>query len=291
VEYRTLGRTNYRVSILTIGGCGPGICPDEGEAIRAVEDAINRGLNMLDIAPSYGQAEIRLGKLMRKYRSKLVITEKTLERSKEGAWKELRRSLERLGAEYFDVYQFHAVGTLEELDQIFSDNGAMKAFLEAKDQGLIKHIGITAHKDMRVVQEALKRFDFDTILIPVTPISLVHPTPENDFRPILKIARDRNIGVIAIKAIASSRWEKGKDHHEYHTWYKPFDDEEAMAIGIRFALSQEGVATYPMACDVRLWPKILKIGETFRPMTEEEQRRAVEYVRARGAYPLFPEIT
>ncbi|GGT98118.1 oxidoreductase [Sulfodiicoccus acidiphilus] len=287
LERRRLGRTGYQVSILTIGGCGPGICPDAEMGVKAVQDAIARGLNMLDIAPSYGEAELRLGKLVRENRNKLVITEKTMERSREGAWRELKTSLERLGANYFDAYQFHAVGSLEELDAIFSDNGAMKAFLEAKDMGLIKHIGITAHKDMRVVMEALKRFDFDTILIPVTPISLVHPTPENDFRPLLKIARDRDVGVIAIKAVAKGRWD-GEPHH-YQTWYHPFDDEESMEVGMRFALSQEGVATYPMACDVRLWPKILKIGESFRRMSDEEQRKAVEYVKARGASPLFPE--
>lgn len=286
MEYRTLGRTGYKVSVLTIGGCGPGIAPDVKEAVNAVENAINAGLNMVDIAPSYGDAEVRLGEVISKNRKRLTIAEKTLERSKEGAWTELKRSLERLKVEYFDVYQFHAVGSLEELDQIFSENGAMKTFLEAKDQGLIKHIGITVHKDMRIVQRALELFDFDTILIPVTAISLIHPTPENDFRPILKIARDRDVGVIAIKAVARRRWNSQK---KYQTWYEPFEDEDDIEKGVHFTLSQEGVTTYSMACDIKLWPKIIRAGERFRKLSEEEQKEVVEYFKNKEGFPLFPE--
>jgi len=90
LERRRLGRTGYEVSILTIGGCGPGICPDAETGVKAVQDAMSRGLNMLDIAPSYGEAELRLGKLVRENRDGLVITEKTMERSREGAWRELK---------------------------------------------------------------------------------------------------------------------------------------------------------------------------------------------------------
>ncbi|MBO3802232.1 MAG: aldo/keto reductase [Thermoproteota archaeon] len=286
MEYRTLGRTGYKVSTLTIGGCGPGIAPNVKEAVEVVEKAIEAGLNIVDIAPSYGEAETRLGDIISKNRKRLVITEKTLERSKEGAWKELKRSLERLKVEYFDVYQFHAVGSLEELNQIFSENGAMRAFLEARDQGLIKHIGITVHKDMRIVQKALEVFDFDTILIPVNAISLIHPTPENDFRPILKIARDREVGVIAIKAIARRRWSSQK---RYQTWYEPFEDDEDIEKGVHFTLSQEGVTTYSMACDIKLWPKIIKAGESFRKLSEEEQKEIVDYFKSKEGFPLFPE--
>ncbi len=288
MEYRRLGKTGLRVSILTIGGCGPGIAPNPSEAIKAVEDAINRGVNMLDIAPSYGEAELRLGSIVRRYRDRLIIAEKTLARTREEALRELRTSLERLGAKYFDIYQFHAVSSLEELEKIFSDSGAMKTFLEARDQGLIRYIGITVHNDMRIVLRALEKFDFDTILIPVTAISMIHPTPENDFRPILRIARDRDIGVIAIKAIAMRRWRQD-EQRIYQTWYRPFDNEEDIQKAINYTLSQEGVATYSLCCDIRLWPKIIKAGENYVKLSIEEQERIVEEFRRKGAYPLFPE--
>ena len=287
LEYRVLGRTGYRVSVLTIGGCGPGLHPDPDEAVKAVEEAIGRGVNMVDIAPSYGEAEDRLGDVIERYRARLVIAEKTLERSYEGAWRELRTSLKKLRAGYFDIYQLHAIGSLEELDRVFSEKGAIKAFLEAREQGLIRYIGITAHKDMRIVLRALERFDFDTVLIPVYAAALTNPRPENDFRPVLRAARDREVGVIAIKSIAMRRWREGKER-KYLTWYRPFDSEEDIQKAINFTLSQEGVATYPMACDIRLWPKILRAAENFRRLSEEEQARIVEEFREKGAQPLFP---
>lgn len=293
MEKRRLGRTGYNVTILTIGGAGPGFTPDPQEGVKAFEMALEKGLNMLDIAPSYGEAEARLGPLVRKYRSRLVIAEKTMERTREGAWAELKRSLERLGAGYFDIYQFHAVSSLEELDRIFSKGGALEAFLEARDTGLIKYIGITVHNDMRIVLKALERFDFDTVLIPVNVGSMIAPSPENDFRPVLKAALDRDIGVIAIKAIAKGRWPGGQRRmigdRQFTTWYEPLEDQEDIDRAVWFTLSQEGVTTYSMTSEVRLWPKVISAGERFRRLSEEEQREVVEYFRSKGVRPLFPE--
>lgn len=286
MEYRRLGRTNLRVSILTIGGYGPGVYPDAQEAVKAVENAINEGLNIIDIAPSYGEAEVRLEPLIKKYRDRLIIAEKTLERTYEGAWRELKTTLSRFGVDSIDIYQFHAVGSLDELNKIFSENGAAKAFLEARDQGLIKFIGITVHADMRIALKALEIFDFDTILIPVYAAAMTMPRPENDFRPVLKIAIDRDIGVIAIKSIARRRYVGEK---RYTTWYEPFDTQEDIDLAVWYTLSQEPVATYSMAGDIRLWPMILNAGKRFRKLSSEEQERVIEVFKEKGAKPLFPE--
>uniref|UniRef100_A0A7J2U658 Aldo/keto reductase n=1 Tax=Ignisphaera aggregans TaxID=334771 RepID=A0A7J2U658_9CREN len=288
MEYRRLGRTGFKVSILTIGGCGPGVCPDSNEAIKAVENAIMEGLNMIDIAPSYGEAEVRLGSLIKKYRDRLVIAEKTLERTYEGAWRELKTTLSRFGVDSIDIYQFHAVKSLEELNSIFSEKGAAKAFLEARDQGLIKYIGITVHADMSVALKALEMFDFDTILIPVYAAAMTIPRPENDFRPVLKIAMDRDIGVIAIKSIAMRRYLPGEEK-KYTTWYKPFDNQEDIDKAVWFTLSQEPVTTYATACDIRLWPMILSAGKRFRKLSLEDQEKVINEFKAKGAKPLFPE--
>ncbi|MCX8183548.1 MAG: aldo/keto reductase [Crenarchaeota archaeon] len=285
MEYRILGRTGFKVSILAIGGCGPGIAPNTEEGLKAFEKAVEKGINMVDVAPSYGDAETRLGQLIRRNRDKLVITEKTLERTREGAWGELRQTLSRFQVENLDVYQFHAVNTLDELEKIFSENGAMKAFLEAREQGLIRHIGLTAHSDMRIVVKALEKFDFDTVLIPVNVGSIIEPAPENDFNPVLKIARDRDIGVIAIKAISKGRWT---GERKYQTWYEPMDEQEDIDKAVWFTLSQEPVATYSMACDIRLWPKIISAGERFRKLSGGEQEEVLNYFRSRGVRPLFP---
>jgi predicted aldo/keto reductase-like oxidoreductase len=286
MEYRLLGRTGFKVSILAIGGCGPGVAPNLEEGLKAFENALEKGINMVDIAPSYGEAETRLAQLIRRNRGKLVVTEKTLERTREGAWMELRQTLSRFNVENLDVYQFHAVSTLEELEKIFSEDGAMKAFLEAREQDLIKYIGITAHSDMRIVVKALERFDFDTVLIPVNVGSMIAPAPENDFKPVLKIARERNTGVIAIKAIAKGKWI---GERKYQTWYEPMDEQEDIDKAVWFTLSQDPVATYSMACDIRLWPKIMSAGEEFRKLSQEEQEDVISYFRNKGILPLFPE--
>ncbi len=285
MEYRRLGRTGFKASILTIGGCGPGIAPNMEDGFKAFEKAVEKGINMVDVAPSYGEAETRLGQLIRRNRDKLIVTEKTLERTREGAWRELRQTLSRFQVENIDVYQFHAVSTLEELEKIFSEDGAVKAFLEAREQGLIRHIGITAHSDMRIVVKALEKFDFDTVLIPVNVGSLIAPAPENDFNPVLKIARDRDIGVIAIKAISKGRWT---GERKYQTWYEPMDGQEDIDKAVWFTLSQEPVATYSMACDIRLWSKIISAGERFRKLASEEQEAVVKYFKTKGVKPLFP---
>jgi len=285
IEYRVLGKTGLKVSIITIGGCAPGFASSHEDAIKAVENAIGAGLNVIDVAPTYGEAENRLGPLIKKYRSRLIVTEKTKERTKEGAWKELKSSLEKLGVEYFDVYQFHAVDTLEDLEKIFDKDGAIHAFIEARDIGLIRNIGITSH-NIRIAIKALEKFDFDTVMVPINVGSMILPRPENDFRPLLKIAVDRNVGVIAIKAIARRRWLAPQKR--YHTWYEPFEEQEDIDKSLWFTLSQDGVATYSMACALTLWPMIINAAQRFRKLNKKEREEIMQYFAKKEVKPLFP---
>ncbi|MCD6562427.1 MAG: aldo/keto reductase [Thermoproteales archaeon] len=286
IEYRRLGRTELRVSIITIGGCAPGFASTLEEATKAFKEAISLGLNVVDIAPTYGKAEDRLGPLIKKYRDKLIITEKTKQRTKKDAWIELNKSLEKLGAKYFDVYQFHAVDTIEDLEKIFSRDGAIHAFIEAKEVGLIKNIGITSH-NVQTILKALEKFDFDTVMTPINAGNMIIPRPQNDFRPLLKIAIDRDIGVIAIKAIAKRRWSTS--NKRYNTWYEPFDQQDDVDKALWFALSQEPVATYSMACDLKLWPLIIKAAQRFKRLDKKEQEDVIKCFAQKSAMPLFPE--
>jgi len=284
MEERRLGRTGHQATILTMGGCGPGFV-SHANADKAVRLVMDHGVNMIDVAPSYGKAELRLRPWIEKYRDRFFLAEKTLKRTKKEAWEELNQSLERLGTDHFDVYQFHAVSTVKELDQMLGKGGAIEAFKEAKETGLIRHIGITGHEDMRVLVKALELFDFDTVLAPVNIACMAFPDPVNDFRPLLKAARDRDVGVIAIKSIAKRRWIGEK---LYNTWYDPLDDPKEVETAFRFTLSQEGVTTYSMPCDVRLWPSLLEAGELYRRMDEGEQDALIRHAREHGFKPLFP---
>lgn len=286
MDTRIFGKTRAKITIITMGGCGLGYV-DQNEADKAVKLAMDHGINVIDVAPTYGNAEIRLNPWIEKFRNKFFLSEKTLKRKKNGAWRQLNRSLEKLGTSYFDLYQFHAVSSMEELDQILGENGAMEAFLEAKETGLIKNIGITAHEDVRVLQKALELSnDIDTVLLPVYIAADLHPSPVNDYRKILEITCEKNIGVTAIKAISKSRWH---GNATYNTWYEPLDTQELIDLTVWFTLSQEGVTTYSLPCDVRLWPLVLDAAKRYKKLSLGEQDNIIKMTSKNELLPLFPE--
>jgi len=286
METRVFGKTGAKITFITMGGCGLGYV-DQSEADKAVKLAMDHGINMIDVAPTYGNAEIRLNPWIEKYRNKFFLSEKTLKRKKSGAWRQLKRSLEKLGTPYFDLYQFHAVSSMEELNQILGENGAMEAFKEAKETGLIKHIGITIHHDVRVLEKALEvSDDFDTVLLPVYVAALVNPNSDNDFKKILEITREKNIGVTAIKAISKRRWHGDAT---YNTWYEPLENQDLIDQAVWFTLSQEGVTSYSLPCDVRLWPLVLDAATRYKKLNYEEQENFVQMARENEFQPLFPE--
>jgi predicted aldo/keto reductase-like oxidoreductase len=176
---------------------------------------------------------------------------------------------------------------MDEIDQILGENGAMEAFREAKEIGRIKNIGITAHEDMRVLQKALELSDdIDTVLLPIYVAAIAHPNPVNDFKKILDIALEKNIGVTAIKAISKSRWN---GEASYNTWYEPLSSQELIDQAVWFTLSQEGVTTYSLPCDVKLWPSVLDAATRYKKLNEEEQRKVVNKAIENEYRPLFPE--
>jgi predicted aldo/keto reductase-like oxidoreductase len=241
---------------------------------------------MIDIAPTYGNSEVLLAPWMKTHRNRVFLAEKTTERTKEGAEKELNQSLKRLNVKDFDLYQLHAVSSMDELDQIFGPDGAMEAFKEAQDTGLVRYLGITGHENMRVHLEAIKRFDFDLVLLPVSLCTAVDFHPMNDYRPILEYAEESDMGVTAIKAISRGRWGGSK---KYNTWYMPSDNMKDIQLGVNFTLSQSPVGNFPTPCDHRLWEMVLEAGENFQPMDVEEQKEAIEYAKENGFSPLYPE--
>lgn len=281
---RKLGQMGYNASIITLGGCGVGRV-DQAVADRHIELALEHGVNMIDVAPTYGDAELRLAPWAQKMRSSFFIAEKTRERSREGAEKELNESLARLGVDKFDLYQMHAIGNMDELETALGEGGAIEAFREAQETGLTDYIGITGHEDMRVLKEALTRHLFDSVLLPVSLCSMAKPHPQNDFKPVLEEAQDQGVSVTAIKAVARGRWTGERSHG---TWYEPSATLGDIELGIRYTLSQENVATYSLPCDEGLWGMVLDAAERFEPMTDAEQREAVHYAKEQGFSPLFP---
>jgi aryl-alcohol dehydrogenase-like predicted oxidoreductase len=282
MEKRRLGRTGHMSSILTFGSAALWKV-SEAEAEEAIELAIGHGVNHFDVAPSYGQAEIRLGPWMEKHHSEIFLACKTGERSKTRAWDSIKRSLETLRVGYFDLYQFHGVNDLEALNVVLSPEGALEAVLEAKEQGLVRHIGITGHRPF-VFVEALNRFDFDTVLFPLNRILAAHRNDYTDFTTLLALAEKKDVGTIGIKAFAKRPWQAAM--HMYRTWYEPFDEQTEIDRSLWYALSQ-GITTAALPADLSLWPLAIDAAERYRAMDAREQEEAIAEVRQYR--PIFPQ--
>jgi aryl-alcohol dehydrogenase-like predicted oxidoreductase len=285
MEKRRLGRTGHYSTVMIFGAAAFWeISPED--ASSALDLVRAHGVNHIDVAPSYGQAEARLGPWLatRKHRSEVFLGCKTYERSRPAAYDELRRSLERLRVDHFDLYQLHAVGEMEELDKALGPNGSLEAILQAREEGLLKFIGITGHgyHAPAVHAVALERFDFDTVMTSLNFVQWADPYFRESAERLLSLAAQKDVGVMVIKAVTRGPW--GERPHRYHTWYEPFEAQADIEKGIRFALSLS-VTGFASPGDVRLLPQAIAAAESFRPMSPEEQEALVN---SAGAYqPLF----
>ena len=203
---RILGNTGVSVPILGLGGAGQTPLSKYGqekEAIALIEAALQLGIRYFDTAANYGPSEDYLGKVLPAYRSDVFIATKTDQRDYDGAWRELERSLKRLQTDQIDFWQLHHVSFEEELEQIFSKNGAAKAIEEAKSQKIIRFSGITGHHEPDVIAKALQRYPFDMTLVALNAADVHHPRPFS--KTVLPVAKERNIGVIGMKIPAYGR--------------------------------------------------------------------------------------
>ncbi len=273
MQTRRFGRTGHMSTLAIFGGVALGQVT-QAVADQAMQQLIDYGVNHIDIAPSYGDAELRLGPWMKTERERFFLGCKTTERTKAGAAAELRRSLERLHVDRFDLYQLHAVTSMQELDQVLGPGGALEAVLDARAEGLTRYIGITGHgyNVVRVFQEALKRFDFDSILFPVNFVQYADPTYRTDAERLLAAAQQKDVGVMAIKAVARGQW--GHQEHKYHMWYQPFEQPDRIQDAVDFTLSQP-VTGYCTGGDPTLLPDFLQACANFAPMSEQEQQKLI----------------
>ncbi len=271
METRRLGRTGHQSSILIFGGFAL-FQANQKEADAALEKALDNGINHIDVSPVYGQAETRIGSWFKRNGRKFFIGCKTHERQKNDARESIRRSLETLNVDYFDLFQLHGVDSINVLNIILGPGGAIEAILEARDQGLVHHIGITGHNPP-TQNEALQRFDFDTVMFPLNRVHAAHWTDWNDWRPLLKTARQKDVGVMAIKSVAKSARE-GPNEKGYNTWYEPFDEAEEIEKSLRYTLSQDITAAI-LPGELRLWPMVIDAANRFSPLNEKEQQEVI----------------
>jgi aryl-alcohol dehydrogenase-like predicted oxidoreductase len=257
----------------------------QDEADEAMERVIEAGVNHIDVAPTYGDAEDRLGPWLARERDRFFVGGKTTERTQDGAAREMRESLERLQIDQFDLYQLHAVNSMEELTAVTGPNGALQAVLEGRGEGLTRFIGITGHglDAPTVFVEALNRFDFDSVLFPINFVLYANADYRRRAEELARQCRSRDVGTMAIKSIAKGLWSEDESR-TYNTWYKPFDEADEIQKAVDFALSQNvtGLCT---AGDPQLLPRFLEACEAFTPM--EEGRQEALMATADAYEPIF----
>lgn len=269
MQTRRLGRTGHQSSLVLMGTAGLGKVGQE-EADAAMDFMLANGVNHIDIAPSYGEAELRVGPWMPRIRNKVFLGSKTAKRTKQEAWDEMQNTLKRLQVKSVDLYQFHGVTTFADLEAIFAPGGALEAFVEAKKQGLTKFLGMTGHglDAPRIQIEALKRLDLDTVMFPLNFVLWTNPVYRADVEELLGICAKRDVGVQCIKSLCKAPW--GERERRWRPWYEPFDDLSMIKAATRWVLSQP-ITGIPCAGDNRLWPAIVDAAERFTPMSKKEQ--------------------
>lgn len=283
METRTFGRTGHE-STVAILGCAAFGQVDQAETDQAMKLALDHGVNHIDIAPSYGHAEERVAPWMKTHRGDFFLGCKTMERSAAGARNELETSLKRLGVNHFDLYQLHAVKTMDDLDEATREGGALDTLIKARDEGLIRFIGITGHGVYApsVFLKALDRFAFDSVLFPLNFIQFADSQFRSEALALLRKCRADLVGAMLIKSICKGPW--GDQAQTYHTWYEPFTNEREIQDAVNFTLSQDaaGICT---AGDTRLLPKVLDACENFTMLSAQDQE---EMIRQAAAFdPLF----
>lgn len=276
METRRLGRTGHMSSIIVFGGFAL-LQASQKDADTALETALANGINHIDVSPIYGQAEARIGSWFNRNGKQFFLGCKTHEREKAAAWESLKRSLDTLKVDHFDLFQFHGVDSIEIVSTILGPRGAMEAVIEAREQGLLKYIGITGHRP-DVQNEALNLYDFDTIMFPLNRVHAAHPEKWNDFLPLLKTAREKDTGVLAIKSVAKQLWKNpDRASHSYQTWYEPFDEAAEIEKSLWYTLSQD-ITSAVLPGDLRLWPMAIDAAQRFKPLDIEVQKTVIKEV-------------
>ena len=276
METRRLGRLGHRSSVIIYGAAGLGAV-DQDTADASVQQALDAGVNHFDVAASYGDAELRLGPWMPRIRDDIFLASKTGDRDVDGAWASINRSLERLQTDSLDLIQLHAVGSMEELDQVTGVGGAVEAAVRARDEGLVGAIGITGHGwDAPAVHtEALRRFPFDTVLTPWNYVLSTTPGYAAAFDRLCAAVAAEDAGLMTIKTGSRRNWVDPDADHDYATWYEPLDDQPRVTAAVAWVLSHPQITGIPSGGDPKLVPMFLRAEAERVGMSREDAAAVV----------------
>jgi aryl-alcohol dehydrogenase-like predicted oxidoreductase len=281
IPRRILGKTGEQLSMIGFGGI---VVMNEstGEASNIVAEAVDRGINYFDVAPSYGNAQERLGPALAPYRKNCFLACKTEGRMKDDSRKQLEESLQLLKTDHVDLYQFHALTKMTELDQVLGPGGAMETMEAAKKEGKIRYIGFSVHSAETAVA-AMDRYNFDTILFPVNWVLFT----QAGFGPqILKKAQSKNMGILALKSMAKTVWpaDQKQNHPEPKCWYQPARFPDEASLGLRWTLGHPVTAAIPPG-EERYFRLAMEVAQNYKPLDTQEEQALL--AGGRGVEPIF----
>jgi predicted aldo/keto reductase-like oxidoreductase len=278
---RVLGKTGDKLSIVGFGGIA---LRNNGQefANELIPKAFNAGINYFDVAPGYGDSQELMGPPLRVYRNDVFLACKTGERDKAGAEKELNESLKLLKTDHFDLYQFHAMSNMEDVEKVFGPDGAMETFLKARKDGKIRHIGFSAHNE-EVALKMMELFDFDSILYPINCVCWEN----GNFGPqVFKTAKSKGMGVLALKAVASHRVPEEERPYP-NMWYKPFEESEKIEKALAFTLAKDITATVHGGDSLFMKKTLdfIRANKEIKPPTQAEISKMVEGIKPIFSHP------
>jgi aryl-alcohol dehydrogenase-like predicted oxidoreductase len=271
IAKQLFGRTGHESTRAVFGGASLSKVTQD-EADQTLEVLLRYGINHLDVAAGYGNAELRIAPWLKKYPGRFFLATKTGERTYDGAKRQIHLSLERMGVERVDLIQLHSLADPIEWDTALSPRGALEACIEAREQGLVRFIGVTGHGSQIAATHlrSLERFDFDSVLLPYSHIMMQDPHYAAAFEKVAAVCAERNVAVLTIKSIARRPWW-GRERTRA-TWYQPFEDQQDIDAAVHWVLARPGIFLATTG-DIHLMPKVLDAATRFTSAPPEETMR------------------
>ncbi len=283
IPHLTFGRSKHESTRAIFGAASLGQV-SQGDADKTLDLLLEYGINHIDTAASYGDSELRIAPWLRRYPKTFFLATKTGERSYQAARDELHRSLERLGVDRVDSIQLHNLAQDDEWDIALGPGGALEALIEARDAGLVKHIGVTGHglQIARMHLKSLEVFDFDSVLFPYSYILMQHPQYAADVQALMAVCQERKVAMQTIKAITRRPWGEGQQTRA--TWYEPLETQEDIDTMVHWVMGEAEVFLCTVG-DIGLLPKMLKAVSAYQSPPSEVQLQTS--LQQRDMAPLF----
>ncbi|MBN1260356.1 MAG: aldo/keto reductase [Anaerolineae bacterium] len=284
IAKKVFGRTGHLSTRTLFGAAALGRVTQE-EADQTLDVLLAYGVNHIDTAHSYGDAELRIGPWMPKHRDTFFLATKTDKRTYDGAWEELEMSLERMHTDHIDLWQMHFLIGEEEWKVAMAPGGVLEAFRKARDEGIVRFLGVTGHELAVPTMHlrSLEHFDFDSVLLPYNYVLMQNPAYAADFETLLAVCQERNVAVQTIKSLCRRPWPEDVARN-YAVWYQPLEDQDAIDKVVHWVLGDERVFLNTTG-DIHLLPKVLDAAARFEQRPSEAEMDAL--VAAYDMAPLF----